>query len=129
MADDVRTRSSSSPDEGPTAKKARLSGSHPPASFTPRSTSNGHSAHAGSGGQMSAPMKPLSLSILGVEPLDEFIREIADWIHELIMNRNPNMKGHLEVEAKLGLLKSRETDSRIYQPVRVETSVYTVHGE
>lgn len=78
---------------------------------------------------MSAPMKPLSLSILGVEPLDEFIREIADWIHELIMNRNPNMKGHLEVEAKLGLLKSRETDSRIYQPVRVETSVYTVHGE
>ena len=64
---------------------------------------------------------PLSLSILGVEPLDEFIKEIADWIHELIMTR-PNLDGTIEVEAKLGLLKNKQDDKRVNFPVRAETS-------
>lgn len=127
MADDQRNRRSPSPDEVPATKRARLSGSHPPSSLSARPASNGH-AGLSSGG-MSAPLKPLSLSILGVEPLDEFIREIADWIHELIMTRNPNLQGHVEVEAKLGLLKSRNMDTRVEYPVRVETSVYSDHGQ
>ncbi|KAF7365337.1 mRNA-capping enzyme subunit beta [Mycena venus] len=38
-------------------------------------------------------LPPLSLSILGVEPLDEFIREIADFIHYTIVNRPPRYPG------------------------------------
>ena len=66
-------------------------------------------------------MQPLSLSILGVEPLDEFIREIADWIYDIIMSR-PDIPGQVEVEAKLGIMKYRERDQRLAHPVRVETS-------
>ena len=66
-------------------------------------------------------MKPLSLSILGVEPIDEFIREVADWVHAMIMNR-PNIDGQIEVEAKLGILKYKDSNQRLQHPVRVETS-------
>lgn len=70
----------------------------------------------------SSQLQPLSLSILGVEPLDEFIREIADFIHSKIATRPPDLEGHIEVEAKLGLLKYREADLRVAFPVRSETS-------
>ena len=78
-----RRRRSSSPPPGTSAKKQRYS--------------NGR-AVSGSG---AAPLQPLSLSIVGVEPLDEFIREIADWIHGLITSRDAG-GGVFEVEAKLG---------------------------
>ncbi|KAI5122797.1 hypothetical protein M0805_000140 [Coniferiporia weirii] len=70
---------------------------------------------------MGSQLRPLSLSILGVEPIDEFIREIADWIHGLIQSRPPDMIGQIEVEAKLGLLKYRENNVRVAFPVLVET--------
>ncbi|KAH8114529.1 mRNA capping enzyme [Phellopilus nigrolimitatus] len=70
---------------------------------------------------MGSHLKPLSLSILGVEPLDEFIKEIADWIHGLIMTRPPDVGGQIEVEAKLGLLIQRGDSVRFGLPVRVET--------
>ncbi|KAF7346178.1 mRNA-capping enzyme subunit beta [Mycena sanguinolenta] len=66
---------------------------------------------------------PLSLSILGVEPLDEFIKEIADWIHYTIMNRPPDLQGKVEVEAKVGLLRDRDTNQRLMLPVLVETII------
>ncbi|KIJ62601.1 hypothetical protein HYDPIDRAFT_93898 [Hydnomerulius pinastri MD-312] len=67
-------------------------------------------------------LSPLSLSILGVEPLDEFIREIADFVHHMIMTR-PNMgpDAKVEVEAKLGILRDRNSGQRISLPVLVET--------
>lgn len=72
-------------------------------------------------GDISLSLKPLSLSILGVEPIDEFITEVADWIYGLIVNR-PSISGQIEVEAKLGVLKYKDGNRRLNHPVRVETS-------
>ncbi|KIM43005.1 hypothetical protein M413DRAFT_44344, partial [Hebeloma cylindrosporum] len=69
-------------------------------------------------------LPPLSLSILGVEPLDEFIREIADWVHHMIMTRPGAAEypgGKVEVEAKIGVLRDRGTGARFMLPVLVET--------
>ncbi|KAJ4482298.1 CYTH-like domain-containing protein [Lentinula aciculospora] len=68
---------------------------------------------------MSSSLPPLSLSILGVEPLDEFIKEIADFIHHMIMSR-PDIPGNVEVEAKIGLIRERG-GGRLLLPVLVET--------
>ncbi|KAI0726249.1 mRNA triphosphatase CET1 [Fomitopsis betulina] len=70
-------------------------------------------------GQISA-VPPLSLSILGVEPLDEFIREVADFVHHTIMTRQ-EVEGLVEVEAKIGVLKDKASGQRIQLPVLVET--------
>jgi hypothetical protein len=72
-------------------------------------------------------MPPLSLSILGIEPLDEFIMEIADFVHHKIVTRPgaaeyPGAK--VEVEAKIGLLKDRVSEARLRLPVLVETSIF-----
>lgn len=64
----------------------------------------------------------LSPSIVGVEPLDEFIRQIADFIHHTIGTRPPDAGGVIEVEAKIGVLKERGGTQRIQLPVLVETS-------
>jgi len=71
----------------------------------------------------SGSLPPLSLSILGVEPLDEFIKEIADFIHHMIMVVSPNYpSGRIEVEAKVGVLRDRVSGRRFELPVLVETS-------
>lgn len=70
----------------------------------------------------SSGLPPLSLSILGVEPLDEFIKEIADFIHHMIVTRPPGLEGNIEVEAKIGLLRDRHSGQRLSLPVLVETS-------
>lgn len=67
-------------------------------------------------------LPPLSLSILGVEPLDEFIKEIADFIHHMITSR-PDLPGLVEVEAKIGLLRERGGGGRVLLPILVETSM------
>ncbi|EIN12927.1 mRNA capping enzyme [Punctularia strigosozonata HHB-11173 SS5] len=87
-------------DESQARKRARLS---------PSSNSNGH------------PLPPLSLSILGVEPLDEFIHEIADFVHHMIMTRPEHLGGSVEVEAKIGVLKDKQSGMRLQFPVLVET--------
>jgi polynucleotide 5'-triphosphatase len=74
----------------------------------------------------SSVLPPLSLSILGVEPLDEFIREVADFIHHLITTRPADLKGEIEVEAKIGVLKDRGTGNRLQLPILVETSMVFV---
>lgn len=67
-------------------------------------------------------LPPLSVSILGVEPLDEFIREIADFVHHMIMTRPTNApNARVEVEAKIGILKYRNSNNRFALPVLVET--------
>lgn len=69
-------------------------------------------------------LPPLSLSILGVEPLDEFIKEVADFIHHMIMTRPDYPGARIEVEAKIGVLRDRTTGQRLALPVCVETSTY-----
>jgi len=83
--------------------------------------SNGHIQNSGSSSQLPA----LSLSILGVEPLDEFIKEIADFVHHMIVTCPkdiPNAK--VEVEAKIGVLRERSSGRRLALPVVVETSTF-----
>ncbi|KAL4069903.1 CYTH-like domain-containing protein [Scleroderma yunnanense] len=73
---------------------------------------------------MNNPMNlpPLSVSILGVEPLDEFIREIADFVHHMIVTRpNHGPDARVEVEAKVGILKDKTSNRRLVLPVLVET--------
>jgi polynucleotide 5'-triphosphatase len=73
-------------------------------------------------------MPPLSLSILGVEPVDEFIREVADFIHHMIGMRPRDLPGAMvEVEAKIGILRDRLSGNRLNLPVLTETSEFTIH--
>jgi polynucleotide 5'-triphosphatase len=81
-----------------------------------RSRTNGRNATSSSG------LPPLSLSILGVEPLDEFIREVADFVHHSITTRPADLMGEIEVEAKIGVLRDRG-GNRLQLPVLVETSM------
>lgn len=62
----------------------------------------------------------LEHSIINVEPIDEFIKEVADFIHRLIANR----RQHVEIEAKIGVLKD-STGQRIRLPVTTETSKFS----
>ncbi|KAG5353887.1 hypothetical protein C0989_000130 [Termitomyces sp. Mn162] len=94
----------------PPMKRARLTQS--PATST---STNGHMRD-------SQPLPPLSLSILGVEPLDEFIKEIADFVHHMIVNR-PDVAGTVEVEAKIGVLRDKASGQRINLPVLVESII------
>ena len=86
------------------------------ASPTRLEDSNGHASSS------SQPLQPLSLSILGVEPLDEFIKEIADFVHHMIKTRPDHPNAKVEVEAKIGVLRDRNTAQRLALPVLVETS-------
>ncbi|PCH39732.1 mRNA triphosphatase CET1 [Wolfiporia cocos MD-104 SS10] len=93
-----------------------LSASQP--GYSSSTTSNGHTGT--NGASRASPLPPLSLSILGVEPLDEFIREVADWVHHMIGQR-PDGAGTVEVEAKIGILRDKATSQRLQLPMLVET--------
>ncbi|KAF9046089.1 mRNA capping enzyme [Panaeolus papilionaceus] len=104
-------------DQPPPMKRARQDSS----SQDMRENSNGHAQ----GSQMTLP--PLSLSILGVEPLDEFIKEVADFVHHMIMTRplaDVAPHARVEVEAKIGILKDKGTGTRYSLPVCVETILH-----
>ena len=88
---------------------------------TPEQPTNGSQNYASSGTSGTG-LPPLSLSILGVEPLDEFIKEIADFIHHMIATRPDHLHGNVEVEAKVGVLKERTSGQRLALPILVETS-------
>jgi polynucleotide 5'-triphosphatase len=62
------------------------------------------------------------MSILNVEPMDEFVRDVADFIHGCIVNANLRPGTLVEVEAKIGTLVQRGTRDRIFIPARTETS-------
>ena len=95
-------------------KRARHSPHSPPSD---RARTNGRT--------VSSVLPPLSLSILGVEPLDEFIREVADFVYRSILTRPADLQGELEVEAKIGVLRDRG-GNRLDLPVLVETSMIFV---
>ena len=62
---------------------------------------------------------PLEPSFVNYEPLDEFIREVADWIHY-----HANGQSNIEVEAKFGTHLNEETGTRLRLPILVESSKY-----
>lgn len=98
----------------------------PPAPPSSSSSHRGPSMNNGSAngsGRSPSNLPPLSLSILGVEPLDEFIREVADFIHHMIGQRPEGANG-VEVEAKVGVLRDKVSGQRLSLPVLVETSAY-----
>lgn len=76
-------------------------------------------------GEGSAGLPLLAPSIVGVEPLDEFIREIADFVYFHINNRPQDGGGSIEVEAKIGVMRERGPGGqRLQLPVLVETSTF-----
>jgi len=91
-----------------------------------RARTNGRNATSSSPPSSSSALPPLSLSILGVEPIDEFIREVADFVHHTITMRPAELQGDIEVEAKIGILRDRVTGNRLQLPVLVETSTVIV---
>ena len=98
--------------------------SSPPLKRPRRAPSPTHSDSNGHDLSKEGPtLPPLSLSILGLEPLDEFIKEIADFVHHMIMTRPDQLHGKVEVEAKIGILHERMTGKRLALPVLVETSI------
>jgi len=60
----------------------------------------------------------LEPSIINAEPLDEFMREVADWIIQ-----HTRGKQNVEIEAKVGLLIDTRTRTRLYIPIQVETII------
>ncbi|KAF5360375.1 hypothetical protein D9756_004919 [Leucocoprinus leucothites] len=90
-------------------------------------SSSGHPhAHPSAGSTSTAggsgSLPPLSLSILGVEPLDEFVKEVADFVYHMITVVSPNYPpGKIEVEAKVGILRDKQSGRRLELPVLVET--------
>ena len=63
----------------------------------------------------------LEPSFVNHEPLDEFIREVADWVY-YHANGQPN----IEVEAKFGTHLSEETGTRVRLPILIESSKFYV---
>jgi len=98
---------------------------HRPPKRARHSSPSDHSRTNGRNATSSSGLPPLSLSILGVEPLDEFIREVADFVHHSITTRPRDLKGEIEVEAKIGVLRDRG-GNRLQLPVLVETSMIFV---
>lgn len=108
----------------------RRRSSSPGASSSKRTRYSPSQSNGGSNGHQmtsSNSLPPLSLSILGVEPLDEFILTIADWVHQLVGTVADRQDGSLvEVEAKLGVLKYKGSDERVKLPVMTETSAFAL---
>jgi len=59
--------------------------------------------------------------------VDEFIREVADFIYHMIGIRPRDIPGAMvEVEAKIGILRDRLSGNRLNLPVLTETSMSAV---
>ncbi|KZO96927.1 mRNA triphosphatase CET1 [Calocera viscosa TUFC12733] len=63
-----------------------------------------------------APPPRLEPSFIGYDPFDDFTKEVADWIADLIRNQE-----NVEIEAKIGLLLDQHSNLRLRLPVMSET--------
>lgn len=115
-----RTTLSDPQSPSPSPKRPRYSDVPP----TPTKETAGYAGQNGGAYRSSdAPVSSqLALSILNVEPMDEFIREVADWIHACIREADPRSPSKIEVEAKVGILVTRGTRNRLSLPTMSETS-------
>ncbi|GAA5974638.1 hypothetical protein JCM11641_007035 [Rhodosporidiobolus odoratus] len=69
---------------------------------------------------------PLEPSVFNIEPIDEFTREVADWLWGFCAGLDWDK---VEIEAKIGLLvDSRGGGSRVYLPVPIETILTETDG-
>jgi len=59
--------------------------------------------------------------------LDEFILEVANFVHHTIITRPSHLSGNIEVEVKIGLLKDRSGSDRISLPTLSETSTFYIY--
>ncbi|KAG8942738.1 hypothetical protein FRC03_002908, partial [Tulasnella sp. 419] len=91
------------PTTGPETTKRKLIDGPDTASAPGDSSRNGHTDQIPPA-KRNKP-EPLEPSILNAEPLDEFVMEIADWIH-----KHSYGKQHIEVEAKVGMLIDTRTN-------------------
>lgn len=87
------------------------------------SSSSSHPSSSANGGHgtsepVAKKLRPEDLepSILCAEPLDEFVLEIADWVHRVAHGR-----ANVEVEAKVGTLIDTRLNERLSLPVLNET--------
>ena len=64
-----------------------------------------------------APAPSLEPSILNAEPFDEVMRYIADWLYNTVKGHS-----HVEIEAKIGVLRDKGSGHRVSLPVLTETS-------
>lgn len=95
-------------------------GGHQPQQSTSSSAFPSSSTNGGHGSSEPAAKKlrpdALEPSILCAEPLDEFVLEIADWVHRMTLG-----KANIEVEAKVGTLLDTRSNERLNLPVLNET--------
>ncbi|KZT60327.1 mRNA triphosphatase CET1 [Calocera cornea HHB12733] len=91
------------PTGSPPQKRRRLS--PPPSNGGPRPVE-----------LLPAPPPRLEPSFIGYDPFDDFTKEVADWIADLIRNQE-----NVEIEAKIGLLLDQHTKQRLRLPVMSET--------
>ncbi|CDZ96449.1 mRNA capping enzyme, beta subunit, structural domain [Phaffia rhodozyma] len=126
---DQEERSSAAPSSSSSTPQAsqghteRRSSNNPPSAgssypisqaYTPSSS---HPSHA-QGPQMMDISVPngLTPTFFELEPEDEFVRRIGDWIWALARTAQ-----HVEIEAKIGTIRSHQTRQRISLPIETET--------
>ncbi|KAG8955974.1 mRNA-capping enzyme subunit beta [Tulasnella sp. 424] len=90
----------------------------PQTSFSSSLPSSSANGGQGSSEPAAKKLRPDALepSILAAEPLDEFVLEIADWVHRVAQG-----KTNIEVEAKVGTLIDTRSNERVNLPVLNET--------
>lgn len=72
---------------------------------------------------VSWPDPPLDRSILGWDPVDEFVALVGDWLVQTGQSRD-----NLEIEAKVGRIVDGSMGARVQLPVRTETVVEMQRG-
>ena len=124
-------------DSGPANKKRRLSQrDDPPISSSSTIPITAPASTPAASLPQPLPGRTLEPSIINAEPLDEFIREIADWILRIAGGKNyieASLRVYLivvlnqpifaKVEAKIGILIDSRTGMRLNIPVLSETSL------
>lgn len=114
----------------PSSSPHHLAMNPPPPPHPPRPTSSSSSTSSTSSKPVSSarplapppPPPPASLepSVFNVEPIDEFTREVADWLWGFCSGLEWDK---VEIEAKIGLLVDhRQGGQRVYLPVPTEAS-------
>ncbi|GAA5838057.1 hypothetical protein JCM5353_003382 [Sporobolomyces roseus] len=117
-----RQRPSSSPSSEPSSLPTQMP---PPSNTHPRSRPTSSSAHRPpppppppNVPRRSSGESKLEPSVFNVEPIDEFTREVADWLWGFCSQLDWDK---VEIEAKIGLLvDQRQGGQRVYLPVPTE---------
>ncbi|KAK9454955.1 CYTH-like domain-containing protein [Dipodascopsis uninucleata] len=58
-------------------------------------------------------------------PYEDLTRRVASWIYANVVEMPPEMQSQIEIEAKIGLINSKQTRQRLVLPVDTETLLNT----